>query len=293
VMSYFCKTAAEWDEIYHNNDLYSFLYQERKKTVLSLVDEFGRGPGARALDVGCGPGLIALALAERGYSVEAIDAAAPMIELTRKLAAESDAGYRVRTSQCDIRGLYFADNSFDLVLAVGVMEWLPSLEVAMAEVVRVLKPGGVAIVTGDNRWALHFLLDPVSSPLLSRPRRQVRQLLQRLGKWPSIPRCYLRSVREIDQHLLKSELRTVRRKTLGFGALRFFNRKLFTDSVDRSIHHRLQTLADRNWPLLRSAGRVYIAAAIKSESAAVKTRSETSNHETPNNVTQNVDAPEL
>jgi ubiquinone/menaquinone biosynthesis C-methylase UbiE len=261
--SFFDRTAAQWQEIYQKTDLYSLLYQERKRIVLALVDEFGDGAGARALDIGCGPGLITLALAQRGYTVEAIDAAAPMIEMTRRLAEQSGAGARIRTSPGDARNLNFADKSFDLVLAVGVTEWLPSLDRPIAEISRVLRPGGVAIVTGDNSWALHLVLDPLSNPLAPNLRRRVHNLLDRLGKRESDPRCYLRSVRELDESLRKGQLQQIRRQTLGFGELLFLHREIFPQTASVWIHRKLQALADRNLPVLRSAGRVYIAAAVK------------------------------
>src|SRR6202166_5385981 len=67
VAEHFQQTAVEWRDLYYKHDLYALLYQERKSVVLSLVDRLGVTAEARALDIGCGPGLISLALAERGY----------------------------------------------------------------------------------------------------------------------------------------------------------------------------------------------------------------------------------
>jgi ubiquinone/menaquinone biosynthesis C-methylase UbiE len=263
VAEHFQHTAAEWKDIYDRRDLYSLQYQERMRIVLSFVDGLGVRPGARALDIGCGPGLMTLGLAERGYSVDAIDIAPAMIEMTRQLLGKSGFGHRVRAGAGDVLDLDFADNSFDLVLVVGVTEWLPSLEQAVGQIARVLRPGGFAIVTADNSWNIHSLFDPLYNPMFSFVRRRARRLLQIVRKQPPVLRYYQRSIRKVDSCLQRSQLRNVKRVTLGFGALRFFGKKLFSESTGIRIHRTLQNLADRNWPVIRSTGRIYIAVAEK------------------------------
>lgn len=264
VTAHFQDTAAEWREIYDRNDeLYSLLYQERKRIVLSLVDGLGLKPEARALDVGCGPGLIALELAGRGLRVDAIDVAPAMVEMTRDLAGRSDFRQRVRTSAGDVRDLGFAGNSFDLVLAVGVTEWLGSLDQALGEVARVLKPGGFAVITADNRWSLHYLLDPVYNPLLAGVRRRLHDMFLRLMNKPRVPRYYQRSVLQLDRGLRRNRLNQVSRMALGFGPLHFFGKKVCSEATSIRIHRKLQVMADRNWPVIALIGRIYIAVAQK------------------------------
>ncbi|MCU1296852.1 MAG: methylase involved in ubiquinone/menaquinone biosynthesis [Acidobacteriaceae bacterium] len=228
--------------------------------MLSTIDELGLRPGARVLDVGCGPGLISLALAERGYLVHAIDTVPTMISMARQLAAESNLGNRIRNTICDIRYLGFADNSFDLSIVVGVTEWLDSLDRPISEIRRVLKPGGSVIITGDNTWSLHFVLDPRWNPMFSIPRALARGMLRRLGLRRSS--CYhLRTNHQLDSALRGAGFSIIRRMTFGFGPFSFFNKKLFSDSLGLKIHRSLQCLANRNWPVLRSTGHVYIALA--------------------------------
>ena len=265
VAEHFEHTAAEWKDIYDRHDLYSLMYQERKKIVLSLVDGLGATPGGRALDIGCGPGLMTLALAQRGYHVDALDIAPAMIDMTRQLLYESGLSHHVRASKGDVRNLSFADSSFDLALVVGVTEWLDSLEQAVGEIARVLKPGGFAIITADNSWNFHSLFDPLYNPMFSFVRRRVRRVLQRVHNQPPGLRYYQRSIRGVESCLRRSELRNVRAMTLGFGSLRFFGKKLFSESTGIKIHRKLQNLAEKNWPVVRSTGRVYIAC-VKKES---------------------------
>jgi ubiquinone/menaquinone biosynthesis C-methylase UbiE len=263
VAEHFQQTAVEWRDLYYKHDLYALLYQERKSVVLSLVDRLGVTPEARALDIGCGPGLISLALAERGYGVDAIDIAPAMINMTRQLLGEAGLGRRVRAIEGDVRNLKFPDNSFDVVLAVGVTEWLPSLQQPMSEIARVLRPGGYAIITSDNSWNVHSIFDPMYNPVFSPVRKMIRRTLHSLRGIPLEPRHYERSVQELDSSLRRSRLAKIKRVTLGFGPLRLFGRKLCSESTAIKIHRKLQILADRNWPIVRSTGRIYIAVAQK------------------------------
>lgn len=106
-------------------------------------------PGERALDVGCGPGTMAIALAERvGPAGEAvgIDASAEMIELARDKAGR--AGSAARFEAAAIEALPFADGEFDVATSTFMLHHLPEDVRAkgLAEVRRVLKPGGRFVI---------------------------------------------------------------------------------------------------------------------------------------------------
>jgi ubiquinone/menaquinone biosynthesis C-methylase UbiE len=92
-------------------------------------------PGARVLEVGCGQGHLTTRLAERGVDVVGIDA--------NPNAAEVSGSDRVRTMRAET--LEFADGEFDAIVSVHAIEHIPPLEEAVAEMARVLKPGGRAL----------------------------------------------------------------------------------------------------------------------------------------------------
>lgn len=108
-------------------------------------------PGERALDIGCGPGLTTLSLAEAvGESGEVlgVDIAAPMLAIARQRCAGLP---RVRFELCDVNALPCADHDFDCALASQVYEYVDTVDAALRELARVLKPGGRAVLV-DTDW---------------------------------------------------------------------------------------------------------------------------------------------
>ncbi|MGE0360416.1 MAG: ubiquinone/menaquinone biosynthesis methyltransferase [Vicinamibacterales bacterium] len=95
-------------------------------------------PGERALDLACGTGDIAHRLAARGAAVHGLDITPRMLQLAR---TKPTAGRCVWTTG-DMTALPFADASFDVVTTGYGLRNVPDLERAIAEIVRVLRPGG-------------------------------------------------------------------------------------------------------------------------------------------------------
>lgn len=109
-------------------------YYERPATLSLLPDVRGK----RVLDAGCGPGLYAQLLKDRGANVVSLDASPKMIELARKRLGD-DADLRI----ADLgKPLELDPVSFDLVLSPLVMDYIEDWHATFAEFHRVLKPGG-------------------------------------------------------------------------------------------------------------------------------------------------------
>ena len=115
--------------------------------------------GARVLDVGCGTGFHVARLRERGFDVVGVE---PGEEL-RSRARANNPGARIEDG--DMENLDFPDASFDGVLAIEVIRHVPHPELAVAEAARVLRPGGVAIITAAPKWSLngYALINQVTS----------------------------------------------------------------------------------------------------------------------------------
>ncbi len=92
------------------------------------------------LDIACGTGVVAVTAAQRGASVTGLDLSPVLLEDARKNAEV--IGLNIEFTEGDVEQLPYADNSFDLVLSQFGHMFAPRPEVAVAEMLRVLKPGG-------------------------------------------------------------------------------------------------------------------------------------------------------
>jgi len=106
------------------------------------------------LEIGCGMGCMAMNWARHGADVTAIDLNPVAIEQTRKRFELY--GLRGHIREADGGRLPFADNSFDFVYSWGVLHHSPDLAASIAELKRVLKPGGRAGVMLYNRESLLY-----------------------------------------------------------------------------------------------------------------------------------------
>jgi demethylmenaquinone methyltransferase / 2-methoxy-6-polyprenyl-1,4-benzoquinol methylase len=122
-----------------------FLWRPR---ALGQLDRFRRpGPIRRALDIGCGTGDLARQVARRypGAQVVAVDFTAPMLANARRRGLRAAEGARVTLARATALHLPFADRSFDLVTNAFLARNLSSLPDALAEMRRVLRPGGILL----------------------------------------------------------------------------------------------------------------------------------------------------
>ncbi|WP_153531306.1 class I SAM-dependent methyltransferase [Actinomadura macrotermitis] len=110
-------------------------------------------PGERIMDMGCGAGRHAFELYRRGANVVAFDLDAEELAGVEKmfgamrLEGEVPAGASAETVQGNALDLPFPDDHFDKIIASEVLEHIPDDMSAMAELLRVLKPGGQLAVT--------------------------------------------------------------------------------------------------------------------------------------------------
>ena len=112
--------------------------------------------GRCVLDLGCGGGFMAEALAARDAAVVGIDPAAPAIAAARAHAAEAGLviDYRVGTGEA----VPVESRSMDVVICVDVLEHVADLETVLAEVGRVLRPGGLFVFDTINRTPIAGLI---------------------------------------------------------------------------------------------------------------------------------------
>jgi ubiquinone/menaquinone biosynthesis C-methylase UbiE len=270
IADFFETDGRYWAEVYDAGDHQADIYRRRRDRVVSWASYVaGESPG-KLLDVGCGAGVTALPLAERGWEVVAVDPAESMVAETKRRAADAGMNGRLVVEVGDAHDLSFDDRSFDLVVAVGVLPWLHSPAVALAELWRVLRPNGYLLITSDNRARLTKLLHPMYNPIFAAPRRWAKAALTRAGYihddptavWPRM--YYPGQTRRL---LRQSGFTTLKERTLGFGPLTAFGRPL-TGVAGRRIDERLQGLADEQTPGVRSLGAHHVILARKNGAQA-------------------------
>ena len=137
------KTAKALEVIYGTRDVL------RRRSLVQ--DAIAAAPGERILDVGCGPGFYVAELLERvgpeGH-VCGVDSSAPMLSI----AARRVDGYEnVELLDASATALPFDSGSFDGAISVQVLEYVNDVAVALAELHRVLRPGG-RLVVWDVDW---------------------------------------------------------------------------------------------------------------------------------------------
>ena len=124
-------------------------YYERPAMLALAGDVAGR----RILDAGCGSGALFAALRDRGAVVSGFDTSAGMLELARRRLGDG-ADLQV----ADLGSpLPYADDTFDDVVASLVLHYLEDWGPALAELHRVLKPGGRLIASVDHPFATHLM----------------------------------------------------------------------------------------------------------------------------------------
>lgn len=116
---------------------------------------FDRFAGRRLLEIGCGMGTDLARFARGGADVHAIDLTPRHLAIARQRLLNDRRIVKVVRS--DAETLPFADATFDVVYSFGVIHHTPGIRQAVAEIHRVIKPGGRAIVAVYHRNSLFYL----------------------------------------------------------------------------------------------------------------------------------------
>lgn len=199
VRDLFAAIAPRYDLV---NDLQSFgLHRGWKRRLIRLAEV---RPGERALDVCCGTGDLAFALAREGAVVTGLDFSEPMLEVARRRRERwelpggggggSRAGGPPDFQGGDALSLPFEEGTFDLVTIGYGLRNLRDLDAGLAEMRRVTRDGGRMLVLDfgkpAQRWwrALYFLHLRIAVPVLGRlfcgDRESHAYILESLRRYP-------------------------------------------------------------------------------------------------------------
>jgi D-aspartate ligase len=262
VDAFFEAEAPFWRDLYRQETTYGTIHRHRHMLAISWLDRIGAPERGRALDVGCGAGHMAIALAKRGYEVSAIDRATAMVELTGRNAEHEEVADKVRPVTGDVMDLDFPDGAFSVVVALGVIPFLSAPARAVGEMARVLRPGGLLVVNVDNRSRLDRLIDPLVNPVLSPLIRALKRVLLAAGlkRGPDRPRATARtmSVAQFDRLLARNGIEKLEGAIFGFGPYTFLGRPVLSERTSLRLHTSMQRRADQGSPVIRSIGSQYM-----------------------------------
>ncbi len=183
---------GSWSHLYEVADGFTYHFHVRRRRVLELLPE----KLGRVADVGCGPGVMVEAVLERGGTFDGVDLSPEMAREARERYGHlANVSFRVGS----IEALDLADAAYDQALCMAVIEYLNTPDRALSEIARILKPGGIAVVTVPKRWHVDQLTVAAAAPV-----RALGRLFAR-GTADSLPRLRMQP-EELDEAAIKAGL---------------------------------------------------------------------------------------
>jgi len=181
---------ARWAPVY--DPIFGVATGIGRKAAVSALNDL---PDGRILEVGVGTG-ISLPLYKRGHKLVGIDLSPDMLVRARKRVARRALANVEAIHEMDAANLSFADASYDVAVAMFVMTVVPDPAAVLAEIVRVVRPGGHVVIVN------HFSVE-------KGPRAAVERSLARysdkLGWHPEF---------RIEEVLGRSDLKLLKRRDL-------------------------------------------------------------------------------
>jgi ubiquinone/menaquinone biosynthesis C-methylase UbiE len=160
----------EWESVYRDNPKQDRMNEQIMKRLFRILKP---SSDALFLDAGCGTGDHTARIALNGARCVGIDISESILEDARRRIARQGLHGRASFQQEKLEGLSFPDDSFDFVHCRGVLMHIPDWERALAELCRVLKPGGRLAIIESNLSALEVQIVKLVRSLTRRQSKLV------------------------------------------------------------------------------------------------------------------------
>jgi 2-polyprenyl-6-hydroxyphenyl methylase/3-demethylubiquinone-9 3-methyltransferase len=187
-----------------------------------FVEERAKLRGSRALDVGCGGGLLCEALLRAGAQVTGIDLAEGMIEVAKLHAAEQSLSIDYRVADAESLAASGAAGTFDVVTCMEMLEHVPAPHDTVATLARLARPGGSVFISTINRNLKSFLLAIVGAEyvmkLIPRGTHEYERLIQpaELAAWGRAAGLSLMDVAGLDFNPLLDTCKLTRDPSINY-----------------------------------------------------------------------------
>jgi ubiquinone/menaquinone biosynthesis C-methylase UbiE len=156
VIQHYNRLAPKYADLYEGRTRMTHFYKTRQKRVLEFLSEVTKG--GKVVEVGCGPGYMAESIAGLGLHYIGVDISTGMIGACKDHYSKR---VEIQFAVGDMQKLPFPSCCVDAVLCTGALEYLPNEEITIIEMARVLKKGGLFILSGINKWSPYNLWDRI------------------------------------------------------------------------------------------------------------------------------------
>lgn len=214
------KLEGYWDkENYDYGDMPMYCDLATQKLFFKLFPDV---KGKEILDIGCGHGRTIRYFQKRGAIMKGIDISPKSVDFCKKNGLDV-----IKADTCE---LPFKDNTFDLVFSIGVVEHFDATMKAISEHIRVIKPGGYALIIVPHKIAITYL----GAILIHYLRGHKHDLMTTIGK------AYTKKqFRKMLNSFKPSKLRVL--PYYGSAFLKPLTRKVYKNlasSIDNSVYSR-------------------------------------------------------
>ncbi|MEQ8769840.1 MAG: class I SAM-dependent methyltransferase [Phycisphaerales bacterium] len=166
-------TVSDWDTDYYH-PIAERLYDRQ---VARMIRALGVPPGGPVTDAGCGPGVHAIRAAKLGHRVEALDLSHTMLGEAQRRATQAGVADSISFRQADLTALDIPDASRRHVFSWGVVIHIPDAEAALANLARIIEPGGRLALHLTNATAFDHTLERWGRFVMRKPLELERREL--------------------------------------------------------------------------------------------------------------------